>query len=227
MARSRIADLLQTNPFWVFDAGILGGNVLFPTLDPSLAFSSVTAPEITVEEREIKTGNWQFSRRYIKSASVGPIVLSRGVRFYDSDMYNWITAAILGKDPVRRSLCLMHFLGVRSDGRTGQVIGGALTGALSGLQSGGVASIAQGAVGGAIVGAFINNRIPGRIWMLHDCLPLRYKSGTDFDASSGAVSIQELEIQPEHIVEVTVSTLSGAQGAIGAVKGGIKVVEAF
>jgi len=218
---------LQQHSFWLFDAGILGGNVLFPVFDPSLAFSAVTAPEITVEEREIKTGNWQFSRRYIKAASVSPITLSRGTRFYDSDMYNWITAAILGKDPVRRSLCLMHFMGLRSSGRAGQIIGGALTGAISGLQSGGLASVAQGAVGGAVLGGFINNRIPGRMWMMHDCIAIRYKAGTDFDASSGAVSIQELELQPEHIVEVTVSTLSGAQGAIGAIKGGIKVVNAF
>jgi phage tail-like protein len=227
MPRPRLNDLMQQHSFWLFDAGILGGNVLFPVFDPSLAFATASTPEITATEHEIVTGNWQFSRRFIKSATVSPIVLGRGVRFYDSDMYNWITAAILGKDPVRRSLCLMHFLGLRSGGRAGQIIGGAATGALTGALSGGLSSAAQGAVGGAILGGFINNRIPGRLWMLHDCIPTRYKAGGDFDASSGAVSIQELEVQPEHVVEVTVSTLSGVQGAIGSVKGAINVVEAL
>jgi hypothetical protein len=169
MPRPRLNDLMQQHSFWLFDAGILGGNVLFPVFDPSLAFATASTPEITATEHEIVTGNWQFSRRFIKSATVSPIVLGRGVRFYDSDMYNWITAAILGKDPVRRSLCLMHFLGLRSGGRAGQIIGGAATGALTGALSGGLSSAAQGAVGGAILGGFINNRIPGRLWMLHDC----------------------------------------------------------
>ena len=48
--------------------------------------------------------------------------------------------------------------------------------------------------------------------MLYNCLPIRYKAGSDFDATSSAVSIQELEIQPEHIVEMTTSTLSPLAG---------------
>lgn len=207
MARSRLEDLMQTYPFWVFDAGVLGGNVLFPVFDPALAFSAASAPEIEVEQREIRVGNWQYPRRVVKAANVASITLSRGVRFFDSDMYNWIIAAISGKDPVRRSLCMIHFLGVRTDGQVGQVVAGAATGLVSGGPGGPISALA-GAAGGAIIGAFIENRIPGRVWMLNDCIPTRYKAGTDFDASTGAVSIQELEIQPEHVVEVTVGTIS-------------------
>lgn len=227
MARSRLDDLLALNSFWLFDAGVLGGNVLFPVLDPSLAFTSISAPEISVEEREIVVGNWEFRRKVVKKATVGPIVLSRGVRFYDSDMYNWIIAAIRGQEPVRRSLYLMHFLPLRSGGTT-QVIAGAAVGAIGGLAAGGgVGGALGGAAGGAILGSFIDNRIPGKAWVLHDVIPTRYKAGTDFDASSGAISVQELEVQPEHIVEVSVSTLTNLQGAVGAVKGAINVVKAF
>lgn len=215
MARPRLDDLMQVYPFWVFDAGVLGGNILFPVLDPAVAFSSATTPEIEVEQREIRQGNWEYARRYVKGASVAPITLSTGVRFWNSDMYNWIQAAIAGKDPVRRSLCMIHFLGLRSGG-AGQLIGGAVTGALSG----GLA----GAAGGAILGSFIDDRIPGRVWMLHDCIPTRYKAGGDFDASSGAVSVQELEVQPEHIDEITVGTLNPI--AVGAVTGAIGVANA-
>lgn len=217
MARSRLEDVLQSYSFWVFDAGVLGGNVLFPVFDPALAFSAATAPEIEAEVREIKVGNWQYSRKVIKSASVAPVVLSRGVRFWDSDMYNWITAAIAGKDPVRRSLCMIHFLGLRSGGGLGQIVAGAGIGALSGGLG--------GAAGGAILGSFIDNRIPARVWMLHDCVPTRYKAGTDFDASSGAISVQELEVQPEHVVEVTVGTINPI--ATGAVSGAIGVANAI
>jgi phage tail-like protein len=214
MARARLDDVMQVHPFWVFDAGILGGNVLFPVFDPALAFSSASSPEIEVEQKEIRVGNWEFPRRHVKAANTAPITLSRGVRFWDSDMYKWITSAIAGKAPVRRSLCMIHFLGLRSGVGAGAVAAGAVVGAATGGLG--------GAAGGAIVGSFIDDRIPGRVWMLHDCIPTRYKAGGDFDASTGAVSIQELEIQPEHIVEVTVGTLNPI--ATGAVTGSIEVV---
>jgi hypothetical protein len=44
-------------------------------------------------------------------------------------------------------------------------------------------------------------RIPARGWILHNCLPVRYKSGSDFDASTGEISLMELEVQPEYIEE--------------------------
>ena len=44
-------------------------------------------------------------------------------------------------------------------------------------------------------------RIPGRAWLLNNCTPVRYRAGNDFDASSGQVSLQELEVQPESIEE--------------------------
>jgi len=57
-------------------------------------------------------------------------------------------------------------------------------------------------IGGAGVGEMAP-RIPGRAWILHKCLPTRYKAGSDFDAMSGDVSIQELELQPHKITELS------------------------
>lgn len=227
MARSRLDDLLFSNSFWLFDAGTLGGNLLFPVFNPELGFSAMTAPEINVEHKVIQPGNWQYKYRFVKNAEPGSITLSRGVSFHDSDMYNWITASILGKAPVRRSLFMLHFLGLRSENRVGQIAAGAAIGAIGGLASGGIGGAVTGAAGGAIVGGFIKNRIPGRAWVLHDCLPLRYKAGSDFDATSGAISIQELEVQPEHVVEVTIATLApGVSQAVGVISGGVDVVNA-
>lgn len=195
MARARLIDRMQSHPFWLLDASGVAGNILFSVFDPTLGFSSITAPEITVNLREIKPGNWEYNRKVVKSASVSPITLARGVNFYDSDFYNWITNAILGHQPVRRDLALVHFMGWRP---IRQLAGPGATGPEAGVTS-------------------LVERIPGRAWILKDCIPTRYKSGSDFDASSGAVSIQELEIQPEYVHELTISTLSPLVGrAFGA-----------
>ena len=44
-------------------------------------------------------------------------------------------------------------------------------------------------------------RIPARGWILHGCLPVRYRAGSDFEAASGEISLMELEVQPEYIEE--------------------------
>lgn len=187
MARPRFLDMMQAFPFWLFDASaIVPGDPLFSIFDPSLGFSAITAPEITIETRQIQPGNWEYKRQFVKTASASPITLSRGARFFDSDFYNWITRAIRGAEPVRRDLFLVHFLGFRPL-----------------LVSPDVASVQ----------AFPPSRIPGRAWVLYDCIPTRYKAGTDFDANSSDVSIQELEVQPEHVIEVTTGTTpTGGRG---------------
>jgi phage tail-like protein len=216
---------MQVYPFWLFDAGIMGGAVLSPVLDPSLGFSAISAPEITAELRDIQPGNWEYKRRVVKTADAGAITLSRGARFYDSDMYNWITRAIRGEDPSRRNLYLIHFLSLRSGGEGAAQVGvGAAVGAVTGLATQGLAGGITGAAGGAILASFIDDRIPGRCWSLHDCVPTRYKAGGDFDASASDVSIVELDVQPEYIEEVTVSTIApGISGAVGAVTGAVEI----
>lgn len=190
MARQRLLDKMQAYPFWLFDASGAAGNVLFSVFDPTLAFTSATSPEINVELRDIKPGNWEYQRRVVKGASVSPITLGRGVNFYDSDFYNWITNAIRGIQPVRRNLALVHFLSWRV---LRQAVG-------------------EGGIGPEQGGSSLIERVPGRVWMLYNCVPTRYKAGSDFDATSSDVSIQELEVQPEHIVEMTTSTLSPLAG---------------
>jgi hypothetical protein len=45
--------------------------------------------------------------------------------------------------------------------------------------------------------------LPGKAWLLWDCVPTRYKAGTDFDGKGGEVSIAELDIQPWAMTEFT------------------------
>lgn len=210
MARPRLLDLMQAFPFWVFDVSGNQGSTLFSVFDPTLGFSAVTAPEISVETRDIQPGNWEYKRRVVKGAEAGSITLSRGARFYDSDFYNWITNAILGRQPVRRNLVLVHFMGLRAPSQAIALAQGHGNNANLSFPDNGAAQLAT--------------RTPGRAWVLYDCLPIRYRAGSDFDASSSDVSIQELEVQPEHVIELTLATLSPvAARGIGA---GISIASA-
>jgi len=193
MSRLRFLDMLQVYPFWLFDVSGWQGNPLITIFDPTFGFSAITAPEITLEHREIQPGNWEYKRRAVKTADVGAITLSRGARFYDSDFYIWSTNAIKGNQPVRRNLFLVHFFGFRPLGR---FIGG------NGVRD------KSDVMPDEIALTSIATRLPARAWYLSGCLPVRYKAGGDFDAAAGDVSIQEFEVQPEYVEEITVATAS-------------------
>jgi len=89
---------------------------------------------------------------------------------------------------------------------TGGIVANAALGAaiIGSSGAGGLAAGAGAVAGGSAlgIGPFeFATRIPARSWLLHNCLPVRYRAGNDFDASSGAISLMELEVQPEYIEE--------------------------
>ena len=194
MARLRLFDMLQSHTFWVFDASGAWGNVLFSVFDPVLGFSSCSMPEINLELREVQPGNWEHKRRVVKKADVGPITLARGARFWDSDFFVWIRNAMRGIQPVRRNLVIVQFLGFRP---LSQVL------AAQGYADGGKSVVGPERGTTALV-----DRFPGRAWWCASCLPTRYKAGSDLDATNSQVSIMELEVQPEHVEELTIATTS-------------------
>lgn len=126
-------------------------------------------------------------------------------------------SGVLGGAPAspRRNLLIVQFtninLAATGDGLAAQALRIAGTAAASAVAAaafgaGGGIALAAAVAGGAgsVIGlgpfAFAM-RIPARAWLLHNCLPTRYKSGSDFDAASAQVSLQELEVMPEHIEE--------------------------
>jgi hypothetical protein len=119
--------------------------------------------------------------------------MSRGARFYDSDFFLWVSNAVRGLQPLRRNLVLVHFIGYRP-----------LAAALPGDKG----SIFPD----EIAVTSLATRIPGRAWFMAGCLPSRYKAGGDFDAMASDVSVQELEVQPEYVHELTIATLSPILG---------------
>jgi hypothetical protein len=60
----------------------------------------------------------------------------------------------------------------------------------------------------------IVTRRGGKILILGNCLPVRYKAGSDFDANSGDVSIMELELQPRSVEEIVLLPGSNELGAL-------------
>lgn len=242
--RLSLQDHLQVHPFWLMDVAVMeSGGV--PILTPLFGFSTITAPEVTMETKDITEGNWIWKTKVLKKhAEVGNITLTRGVTFHDLDFYAWMINALAGENLVttlssavagkvfnrtasfqpRRSLLLLHFFAHNPIG----TLTGAAVGAVASLFGGDFNSIAsQGFPGlGSIPGATqlfadaspylpslgpvdaisnVSRLVPARAFMLHGCLPVRYKTGSDFDASSGAVSIMELELAVEQMEQVVLS----------------------
>ena len=177
MPRSRIADLLLIHRFWLMDAV---PSATFPFLvlgTPFMGFQSITAPEYTAEMVEIKEMNSMYKWYGYGGGSASPITLTRGVRGYDSSMWDWMQLAIRGNDMTNRHLVLVQFTGIAAP---------------------------LGDPGDLPLDAWVARPfLPGKAWLLWDCLPTRYKAASDFDASGSEVSIAELEVQPHAITEMT------------------------
>lgn len=227
MARSWLTDYLSAYPFWLADIGPLS-TLSLPILTPVAGFSSITAPEISGEVETFKEGNWAFDRKVLKSASVSPMTLSRGVSIYEADFYYWIKAALYGdtdqfQSPLpalsiggptyRRNLMLVHFSNRAPLGQSvagGDLARAALLGAgvagqdfAAGLAIGGLTFALTRGLSGFLGTPFeFAARIPARIFVLYGCIPRRYKSGSDFDAKSGDISIQELDIEVEMFEQI-------------------------
>jgi len=82
---------------------------------------------------------------------------------------------------------------------------GAATTSAAQLGSLGAATIAANFAPNAPTSQATSIKIPARAFLLKNCIPLRYKTGADFDATSGQVSIQEMDIQPEAVEEIAMA----------------------
>lgn len=190
MARSRIDDLMQSHRFWLLD---IMPSATFPFLvlgSPLLGFQAITAPEITLETVPVEQVNSVWKKHLYTGGEAGPITLTRGTRWYDGTFYDWIRRAQRGYDNPNRDLLLIHYMGLGTGYIRDKVN-------LLGNEKGKRDVAEFFAPGDGI------QHIPGRAWILWDAVPSRYKAGTDFDATSGEVSLMELDIQPYAIEELS------------------------
>jgi phage tail-like protein len=126
---------------------------------------------------------------------------------------NFLTSG--GKSSPRRNLLVVQFTNINIGNvsvsndplmAATAVAGTAILASLAGAAFGATGAVVAAAGAGALLSVGIGpfefaTRIPARAWLLHDCLPIRYKSASDFDALTASVSLQELEVQPEYIEE--------------------------
>lgn len=126
----------------------------------------------------------------------------------------------IGGPTPRRQLVLIQYFAQNPFGSIGAAAAALAAGAATGavLAAGGAnaatslvagSGIALAQAAGAISGGMpidFAARIPARAWVLHGCLPTRYKVGSDFDAKSGEVSIAELDLKPELVEEISLSS---------------------
>lgn len=176
MARSRLTDYLQINRFHLLDvsfaSGLKSGGL--PIFVPLFGFRSVTLPTWTNSYKEVKEGNYEY-KRYgaLEKSEMSPVTLEQGVSIFNSDFYMWMKAATLGERSARNFL-LIQFTNVSG-------IKGDLSVAGWGFPDG--------------------VRIPGRAWLFKACKPISYKPGTDFDATSGEISLAMVEFGFEEMIE--------------------------
>lgn len=129
MARSRLWDLYQNHKFHLFDitestaltsfldrrdtllglgGAISGLRAPRQVLSPQYAFQNITAPSLTLDYEEMKSGTNPFKRHVPTDTEVDPLTLSRGVFIGDSDFYDWIITAVYGRSVYRRKLMLVQ-----------------------------------------------------------------------------------------------------------------------
>jgi hypothetical protein len=186
MARPIYSDYLNVSRFHLYDISI--GNPLY-VLTPIFGFKSCSLPQMNVTYKQIKEGNYEYVRYgAVERVEITPILLEQGVTLFNSDFGDWIRKAVIG-DVSPRNLLLVHFTNINPDfgGGSGQTFGGF-----------DIPGASLGALGYFEDGA----RLPGRGWYLKQARPISYKPGTDFDASSGEISLASLEIAMEEFAEL-------------------------
>jgi phage tail-like protein len=195
MSRIRLFDHLQNFKFHLFD---VSWSLSFPpfALTPIYGFQSITSPEIRIETEEYAEGNDWFKRHLIVGGSVPEITMQQGVSVFNSDFWNWTVASLrgapsstIGIDGKRRNFLLVQYTGYSAEGAAGnQAIPTAMSGALGFLPT---------------PNAIFS--LPGKAWMLNECIPTNFKAASDFDATSGDISLASITVAPHSIDEIAVS----------------------
>jgi hypothetical protein len=200
MPRSIIDDFLLSSNFHLIDVDFSMSIPPF-VLMPSMGFSSISSPEITVESEEIVEGTDNFVHHTMGKSSMSPIILQRGVNAFNSDFWRWIMACVRGDPPEppsltslvpgqvppipgkRRDLLLLHLTDISFEGiqmALGNISGMSVSSVVKAVKGGSLlaagaaveaANFALGLTTGGLVDLGIW-AIPGKAYLLYDCIPL-------------------------------------------------------
>lgn len=102
MARS-----VETDPYHDFRFHLVdpaGGN-----LDTVAGFTSVTMPNLAIEEATYREGTFRYTQKYPGIPTVGDVVLNKGIFRRDTDFFNWVLKLVNGGEEYRTELLLQEF----------------------------------------------------------------------------------------------------------------------
>jgi len=118
VARSSASDPLLSFNFALIDVPVAGLLPLaFPlkTVQSALesgtfiGFQAIDMPEVTLETKQIKEGNWpRIHKVSMGFANAGQVTLRHAVLPYNTDMYYWFLQAMWGRVQPRRTLLVVH-----------------------------------------------------------------------------------------------------------------------
>ena len=102
MARS-----VETDPYHDFRFHLVdpaGGN-----LDAVAGFTTVTMPDVAVEEAPYREGTFIWTQKYPGVPTVGDVALQKGIFKRDSDFFDWVLKVINGGQEYRTELVLQQY----------------------------------------------------------------------------------------------------------------------
>lgn len=102
MARS-----VETDPYHDFRFQLVdpaGGN-----LDPVAGFTTVSMPNVAVEEALYREGTFRWTQKFPGIPAVSDVTMTKGIFKRDSDFYDWVLKVINGGQDYRTELVLQQF----------------------------------------------------------------------------------------------------------------------
>jgi len=130
-------------------------------------FSAITTPELTVEHVDYREGIRVYTQKYPGIPSVAEVTFSRGAARGDTAFFNWVLAAIEGAE-YRTAITIYH---IQRPAR----------------------ELDRDTSDGSPIFPLVDTDY-AKLYKLKQCSPARVKIAADMDASTGDVSIAELDV---------------------------------
>jgi phage tail-like protein len=178
--RISIVDYLHKFRFFLIDIGY-DRSPAVPFLLPLFGFSNISGLKFSGETKEISPLNSRYTIKVPTKISMDTITLERGISLFDSNFFSWLVAYQNGEAEAR-NLLLVHLTG------TNIALGLARIPEL------------QLSYGSLSLGGLRIDRLPGRFYILKNCVPVSYEVD-DFDASANEIALQRLELACEIATE--------------------------
>lgn len=233
MARSWSLDYLQDYPFWLVDIAPIGALALpifnpfmgFSAISgPEITMDVETIKEANwIFDKKVVTGASVGPITLQRGVTWWDSDFWHWVIATLKGDVEEFTAGIIpglrtGGVTPRRTMMLIHFFN-RTLGNPLAPNADAVARTTRSLLTGTAVTAGSGIASGASVGGLVTTlgaglgalglnfefapRVPAKVYLLYGCIPSRYKLDSDLDATSGNVSIQELEMQVEMVEHKT------------------------